>query len=243
MTWVMGLPVRFYAVWTMFARFIRIKGSTAQMASQLREKLCGEPSTIIRKSVKSTWLMVSAQVLCLSLVICPSILPTTLLLVPWEVYFTDPTYQQAGRPGQPAARVYFADQNKLISVIAENIPQPNGIVLSKTKNPSLFLQTTAVSIALLSPTMVPAAAPAVFAILSAGLDGMAQDCMGNVFATVHTDQKLSILSPQGQILQEIALPANATNVTFGGADGKTIYITTAGRLFRVNVQAPGIGSL
>ena len=66
--------------------------------------------------------------------------------------------------------------------------------------------------------------------------------------------RIAKLSPAGEIVEEIAVPAKCpTMVAFGGADLKTLFITTAGdrpeeelkaypesgNLFKVDVDVPG----
>ncbi|MFK7693168.1 SMP-30/gluconolactonase/LRE family protein [Paenibacillus sp. HJGM_3] len=63
-----------------------------------------------------------------------------------------------------------------------------------------------------------------------GLDGMRCDLDGNLYVTRWGKGTVVKLSPHGKLLREIALTGkNCTNLTFGGADGKTCYVTVADR--------------
>jgi len=60
-------------------------------------------------------------------------------------------------------------------------------------------------------------------------DGAAVDSEGNYWCAMIEAARIVKLSPRGELLDEIPLPANApTMVAFGGADLRTLYITTIG---------------
>jgi sugar lactone lactonase YvrE len=59
-------------------------------------------------------------------------------------------------------------------------------------------------------------------------DGAAVDAEGCYWVAMFEGQRLLRLSPAGELLREVRLPVRcATMPCFGGADLKTIYITTA----------------
>ncbi|MFM8899527.1 MAG: SMP-30/gluconolactonase/LRE family protein [Burkholderiales bacterium] len=59
-------------------------------------------------------------------------------------------------------------------------------------------------------------------------DGAAMDAEGCYWVALFEGQRLLRLSPQGQVLREVRLPVRCpTMPCFGGADLKTLYITTA----------------
>jgi D-xylonolactonase len=87
-------------------------------------------------------------------------------------------------------------------------------------------------------------------------DGPVVDSQGNIWLALFGGWGVRCYSPDGQLLQTIALPvAQCTKVAFGGADLRTLYITTAsvglddaqraqqplaGGLFRTRVAVPGL---
>jgi sugar lactone lactonase YvrE len=76
-----------------------------------------------------------------------------------------------------------------------------------------------------------------------GLDGMRCDVGGNLYVARWGKGTVVKLSPRGEILREIdVLGAKPTNVCFGGADGRTCYVTEAehGRLVQFRVDRPGL---
>ena len=59
-------------------------------------------------------------------------------------------------------------------------------------------------------------------------DGAAVDSEGNYWSAMFEGGKILRVAPDGQLLGEIAVPARCpTMMTFGGADLRTLYITTA----------------
>jgi gluconolactonase len=76
-----------------------------------------------------------------------------------------------------------------------------------------------------------------------GFDGMRCDADGNLYITRHGKGTVVIMTPEGRILQEVdVLGKSPTNLCFGGADGKTVYVTEVEhtRLVTFRVERPGL---
>ena len=59
-----------------------------------------------------------------------------------------------------------------------------------------------------------------------GMDGMRCDTEGNLYITRYGKGTVVKVSPSGKIIKEITLLGkNASNVAFGGKDGRTVYVT------------------
>lgn len=59
-----------------------------------------------------------------------------------------------------------------------------------------------------------------------GMDGMRCDKEGNLYIARYGKGEVAILSPAGELKQTVKLKGkNPTNVTFGGPDRKTVYVT------------------
>jgi gluconolactonase len=72
------------------------------------------------------------------------------------------------------------------------------------------------------------------------LDGMRCDIEGNLYVTRYGKGTVAKVSPSGDVLREIKLLGmHPTNLTFGGSDGRTCYVTVADRgwieVFRTDV--------
>lgn len=76
-----------------------------------------------------------------------------------------------------------------------------------------------------------------------GFDGMRCDVDGNLYIARHGKGTVVKMSPAGEILREIdILGKKPSNLCFGGADGKTVYVTEVEhtRLVRFRVDRPGL---
>ena len=69
-------------------------------------------------------------------------------------------------------------------------------------------------------------------------DGMAVDTAGNLFVTSH--RGIEAFAPDGEAWGVIPVPQPPANCAFGGADGRTLYITARGGLYRVTLAHPGL---
>lgn len=75
-----------------------------------------------------------------------------------------------------------------------------------------------------------------------GFDGMRCDVDGNLYITRHGKGTVVKMTPNGEILREIAvLGTSPTNICFGGPDGRTAYVTEAEqrRIVQFRVDRPG----
>lgn len=71
-----------------------------------------------------------------------------------------------------------------------------------------------------------------------GTDGMKVDEKGNLYCT--GPGGVWIMSPDGKHLGRIRTPGSVTNLAFGDADGRTIYMTHFRNLYRVRVNISGV---
>jgi gluconolactonase len=63
-----------------------------------------------------------------------------------------------------------------------------------------------------------------------GLDGMKTDLDGNLYVARHGKGSVVIFSPKGTLLREVRMKGKWTsNLTFGGKDGKTCFVTVQDR--------------
>ncbi len=85
-----------------------------------------------------------------------------------------------------------------------------------------------------------------------GGDGMRLDSKGNLWVaagisvrrgpgeTLDNPPGVYVISPEGKLLGRIPIPENLiTNLAFGGADRRTLYVTAGKTLYRVRVVVPG----
>lgn len=155
------------------------------------------------------------------------------------IYFTDPDFQRSAAPGgQPETRVYRVESNEA-SVVDATMYNPNGIALSPRQD-VLYIAGGGEQGTLRAYPLENGEPGAGVDIAEVSTpDGMAVDCAGNIYVTEHAAQRIRVFSPKGEELATIATDANVTNATFGGPEQRTLYITGAGTVWKVELGIAG----
>lgn len=174
-----------------------------------------------------------------------------------SVYFTDSVNGLRGGASSPARELpfngfYLVKDGNITLLGSDQGPHggfPNGIALSPDEK---TLYVTAGFGKTLQYDVLPddtVANPRPF--IDAGNDGLKTDQAGNVYSTNAVGPgEIWITSPAGRHLGTLELPQIvteprsricATNVAFGDADGRGLYITSCTHLFRVRLKTAGAG--
>jgi len=162
-----------------------------------------------------------------------------------NIYFSDPDANQAPSPHpQTKTRVYRSSPTAVVSVVDETLSQPNGVTLSLDEN-TLFVSGPGLyKYPIMADGSVGGQLPAVTnPSVYAGSDGMAFDCAGDLY--VATNQAIAVINPAGTEIGRITVTGvqAVTNVAFGGADHKTLFITSLDAnpgVFTVAMPLPGM---
>ncbi len=80
-------------------------------------------------------------------------------------------------------------------------------------------------------------------INAVGCDGMKVDAKGNIYCATASVHGIRILTPEGKHIGTILTPqdgAGPTNLAFGDADSKTLYITIKRSIARIRLNIPGV---
>jgi len=157
------------------------------------------------------------------------------------IYFTDPAYQTAAAPGgQKKTSVYRVATDGTITVVDDSINNPNGVSLSLDEK-TLYVEGGDNEGVLRAYPIVDGV-PQKGKDLLTGLvipDGMAIDCHGNIYVTEHAARQVRVVTPEGKQIATIKVDANITNAAFGGEDGKTLFLTGAGAVWKLNLDVTG----
>jgi gluconolactonase len=164
-----------------------------------------------------------------------------------NIYFSDPDANQAPTPHpQAKTRVYRISPLPIaaVTVVDDMLSEPNGVTLSLDENtlfvsgPGLYKYPVAADgsvgarqDAVTNPSMYT------------NSDGMVIDCAGDLY--VANNQRIAVINPAGTEVGSIAVPGvqGVTNVAFGGADHRTLFITTLDAnpgVFTVAMPLPGM---
>lgn len=158
------------------------------------------------------------------------------------IYFTDPYYQRpwwdrSAKEIEQERVYYLPNGSPKPVIVVDDFVQPNGIIGS-ADGKKLFIadigdqKTYAYDIQdngmLINKKLL---APM-------GSDGMTLDNMGNIYLT---GDGVTVFSPTGKKIMHIPVPQDWTaNVTFGGKDQKTLFITAMNSLYSLKMNVNGI---
>lgn len=178
------------------------------------------------------------------------------------IFFTDPCYHDRERMQMEHESVYrIAPDGTVTRAISQpDIERPNGIALSPDESVLYLVDSCPVvggnrkiwafdlsdSGEVSNQRVVFDFAP------GRGGDGMAVDSKGNLYIaagiarprgpheTTDVPPGIWVITPDGQVQGRIPIPEDVlTNVTFGGADLKTLYVTAGKTLFQIRVANAG----
>jgi len=163
------------------------------------------------------------------------------------LYFTDPPSGLRGSDEDPDKQmdyngVFMLKDGKL-HLLTQDIFHPNGIAFSHDEkilyvNDNRTRQITAFTV----QDDGTVHNPRIFVDMTADKaegnpDGMKVDLVGNMYAAGAGG--VWVVSPQGKLLGKIVLPERASNMAFGDADGKTLYITARTSIYRIRLLQAG----
>lgn len=152
-------------------------------------------------------------------------------------YFTDPRYSFGEFPvEQDGEHVYYVspDRSSIVRVV-DDMEKPNGVIGS-LDGKKLYVADTSGKVFVFD--IQPDAKLSNKKLFAPqGSDGVTMDERGNVYLTWVSG--VAIYSPEGEKLEVIKVPEMPANVGFGGADGKTLFITARTGLYSVRMQVKG----
>jgi gluconolactonase len=155
------------------------------------------------------------------------------------IYFTDPYYGDGTTELDFHGVFRIAPDGSLTAEYRGAVTeQPNGVALSPEES-RLYVANWSGNVVWMFEVSddgsLSEAQP--FVTTGDGPDGMAIDNAGNLF--VATAQGIEAYAPDGARWGIIEVPRTPANASFGGADGRTLYITAGEGLYRVTLTNPG----
>ena len=152
------------------------------------------------------------------------------------VYFSDPNYG-GGELQQDGEHVYYIPPGggEVLRII-DDMTRPNGLIGTRDGS-TLYItdhgdnKTWRFSVGedgMLSDRTL---------FVEYGGDGMTIDTEGNVYLATDT---VRVFSPAGEMIEQIEVPVQPTNMCFAGEDLRTLLITARGSVFTVQMRAHGL---
>lgn len=158
------------------------------------------------------------------------------------MYFTDPFYKRdywQGReaPDQEKQRVFYLPEGAKAPVIAEDtLVQPNGII-GTPDGKRLFVADIGAKKTYQYDIAAGGALKNRRLFCEMGSDGMTRDSAGNLYLT---GKGVTVFDQDGKKLGDIPVPEGWTaNVTFGGKDLKTLFITAMDSVYTLQMTVAG----
>ncbi len=158
------------------------------------------------------------------------------------IYFTDPYYQrpywERTEKELEAEQVYRLEPgDPEVHLAADGLVQPNGII-GTADGSTLYIADIGDRKTYRYVINEDGTLGERSLLTEMGSDGMTLDSEGNVYLT---GRGVHIFSPDGELLAHIEVPENWTaNVTFGGTDGKTLFITAMDSVYTLRMNVSGM---
>lgn len=166
-----------------------------------------------------------------------------------RIYFTDPRYGKADDLEQDRMAVYRIETDGKLTRVIDDLQVPNGILITPDdrtlyvadNNPAEGGNRNLVAYDLRPDGTAKRRGVHYDLRTGRGMDGMALDVKGNIYATAGEGEKTGVyvISPAGKLLTLIRTPENATNCTFGGPDLRTLYVTAGASLYSIRTANSG----
>lgn len=158
------------------------------------------------------------------------------------LYFTDPRYGSEEDRELPVMGVYYVDADGNTTRVIDSLQRPNGVLVAAAGQQLIVAEPNKREV-----WMYPITGPGkigdgrvIFtgemALDGGGPDGMALDAEGRIYCTY---KSVVVLSPEGELIGRIPVPEQPANVTFGGVDGKTLFMTARTSLYALAMNVGG----
>ena len=162
-----------------------------------------------------------------------------------NLYFTDP--KSYGKEKNDGRLFYFNMVSNDLSLAADSLAFPNGVGISPIDGKVYVCESAKNQISRFERTESGALKnKEIFIVLPGGdPDGIDFDVKGNMYVAHFGSGTVFIISPSGTILERIEAPGlKPTNLEFGDADLKTVYLTEVetNSLYKIRVKYPGFKS-
>jgi gluconolactonase len=156
------------------------------------------------------------------------------------MYFTDPYYQRSWwthrtRP-QDGEHVYFVGPDRKVSRVATDFVRPNGIT-GTPDGKTLFVSDMGTRKTYAFDIQPDGTLTQRRLFCEMGSDGMTLDAEGNLYLT---GRGVLVFDKDGKAAGQIPVPERWTaNVSFGGKDHQTLFITASEGLYSIQMKVKG----
>lgn len=162
-----------------------------------------------------------------------------------RIFFTDPYYGPPAVKSQPSSGVYLIRAEGKVQLLLKDLLKPNGIALSPDGR-HLYISDRGTQKlhryrveedgSLAGRKIIYDFSP------DRGIDGMCLDTKGNIYGAAGKGKTtgLFVISPAGKLLLHRPMPEFSTNVSFGGKDGRDLYLTASSSVYKMRSTGEGL---
>ncbi|WP_207432849.1 SMP-30/gluconolactonase/LRE family protein [Sabulibacter ruber] len=170
--------------------------------------------------------------------------PNDLWIAPsGAMYLTDPLYKRDYWTRNPERQqngeyvYYLSPDRKKFYPVDEALVKPNGII-GTPDGKKLYVADIDANKTYVYNINADGSLANKKLFANMGSDGMTIDNQGNVYLT---GKGVTVFDKEGQQIAQIPVPENWTaNVTFGGKDRSTLFITAMGAVYGVKMKVKGV---
>ncbi len=163
--------------------------------------------------------------------------PNDLWIAPdGGIYFTDPRYGKSDDLEQDGFHVYYlASGGKPLTRALDDLVKPNGII-GTSDGKLLFVADAGAKKTCVYRVRKDGTLTGRKLAADSGSDGMTLDDRGNLYLT---SGGVKVYSPTARLIGVIKIPESPANVTFGGADGHTLFVTARTGFYSLRMKVKG----
>lgn len=156
------------------------------------------------------------------------------------MYFTDPYYQRdywnRGPEEQASRALYYLDPKGNVHLASRGFVSPNGLI-GNSENNLLYVADIGDQKTYVFDILPDGSLQNQRLFCEMGSDGMTMDHKGNVYLT---GKGVTVFNPAGEKIGHLDVPQNWTaNVTFGGKNFSTLFITAMNSLYQIEMDVHG----
>ena len=152
------------------------------------------------------------------------------------IYFSDPRYGDREDMEMEVEGVYYINRQRKLTRIIDDLERPNGLILSPDYS-TLYVADQAANKTFKYDVKKPGVIENKTEFAPIGSDGMTIDDFGNVYLT--NGKFVHAYSPEGKELAKIEFPEMPANVTFGGKDRSTLFVTARKGFYSIKTNVSG----
>lgn len=152
------------------------------------------------------------------------------------IYFSDPRYGPTSDLEMDGEHVYYISPDRQqVRQVTDDLVRPNGII-GTADGTRLYVADHGAGRTYVYGRADDGSLREKRLFVAQGSDGMTMDERGNVYLT---GSDITVYNPLGELIASIAVPEPPANLTFGGPDRTTLFMTARTSLYALEMAVTG----